>query len=287
MSMPDREDRDNDQPQGGQATAVAEAPEAPATQETRRPSARRDDANSDVALDAAHLKLDELTLELQASVGVERLNVAAKGLDAELYLRANLENLVALVDTAASRTPGIIEGVARSRGDRGADREQSQLAHGGPGLNKELESALEGARSAYERVSGSELREELQEAYQTVRSAYERVVGDASGDEQRRDGGGGGGGEGGQGGDAPQQHDATRSSSPTDTARRFVRSPGGAATAAVAGAAVGALANAKSGSHDGLRQMLPGRRRSAVSGLAERASELPGEVATAVRRRMP
>src|SRR4051794_22237090 len=115
MPMPDRADRDNEQLQCSEATAAQTAPppvehhghrasaasrDAPAAAmpADRRPSSAREETSDVVAVDAAHLNLDEVSLEVQANVGLERLNVEAKGLDAELYVRANLDNVVALVD---------------------------------------------------------------------------------------------------------------------------------------------------------------------------------------------
>lgn len=52
--------------------------------------------SSDLIVDASHLKVDELSLELQAQVGIQHLRVETKGLEAELLVKADLGNVVRL-----------------------------------------------------------------------------------------------------------------------------------------------------------------------------------------------
>jgi hypothetical protein len=51
---------------------------------------------ADLLLDVPQLSVDEITLEVQASVGLDHVKLDAKGLDASLFLKASLDNLVAL-----------------------------------------------------------------------------------------------------------------------------------------------------------------------------------------------
>jgi hypothetical protein len=52
--------------------------------------------DADFLVDVPQLSVEELTLELEASVGLNRLKLDAKGLQAGLYLKADFENLQAL-----------------------------------------------------------------------------------------------------------------------------------------------------------------------------------------------
>jgi hypothetical protein len=52
--------------------------------------------DADLLVDVPQLSVEELTLELEASVGVNRLKLDAKGLHAGLYLKGDFENLQAL-----------------------------------------------------------------------------------------------------------------------------------------------------------------------------------------------
>jgi hypothetical protein len=266
---------------GGETTAEeTHEREAPASHPTRRPPVfARDATGDDVGLDVAQLKVDELSVELQATIGVERLNVGAKGLEGELYLRANLGNVVALVDSAGQRTPGIVESVARTRG---------WGRHGGgpgagAGLQGELQAAVESARSAYERVAAPELRRELEDAYDTVRTAYQHVLGGEESQDAAPVG------DDTDGDSISERHDSGLASA-GERAKQLASSPAGAATAAVAvagaGAAAGALASSKA-RRSRIADKLPGRhRRGMVEHVAERAAGAPGDVARAVRRRL-
>jgi hypothetical protein len=60
--------------------------------------------DADLLLDVSRLTVDELTLEVQASVAVDHLKLDAKGLDASLFLKGSLDNLVALRGEAPARS---------------------------------------------------------------------------------------------------------------------------------------------------------------------------------------
>jgi hypothetical protein len=64
---------------------------------------------SDVVLDASHLNVEELALEVEGDLGIKHLRLDTKGLEAQLFLKADLGNVVALVETAGRRTPPIVE----------------------------------------------------------------------------------------------------------------------------------------------------------------------------------
>jgi hypothetical protein len=60
--------------------------------------------DADVLLDVSRLTVDELTLEVQASVALDHVKLDAKGLDASLFLKGSLDNLVALRGEAPARS---------------------------------------------------------------------------------------------------------------------------------------------------------------------------------------
>jgi hypothetical protein len=79
---------------------------------TARPhwsQARRLPERSDVVLDASHLSVDELSLEVEGDVGIKHLRLDTKGLEAQLFVRADLGNVVSLVKAAGTLTPPIVE----------------------------------------------------------------------------------------------------------------------------------------------------------------------------------
>jgi hypothetical protein len=74
---------------------------APTTGAARGPAPERTE-EADLLLDVTQLTVDEITLEVEASVGLDHVKLDAKGLDASLFLKASLDNLVALRTHAAS-----------------------------------------------------------------------------------------------------------------------------------------------------------------------------------------
>jgi hypothetical protein len=77
---------------------------------------------SDVVLDATHLSVNELSLEIEGDLGIKHLRVDTKGLEAQLFLKADLGNVVSLVEVAGRRTPPIVDSArgAASRRDGGS-----------------------------------------------------------------------------------------------------------------------------------------------------------------------
>jgi hypothetical protein len=71
--------------------------------------------DADVLLDLSRLTVDELTLEVQASVAIDHVKLDAKGLDASLFLKGSLDNVVALRGgtPARSRAMGAARRAAR------------------------------------------------------------------------------------------------------------------------------------------------------------------------------
>jgi hypothetical protein len=70
---------------------------------------------SDVVLDATHLSVNELSLEVEGDLGIKHLRVDTKGLEAQLFLKADLGNVVSLVEVAGRRTPPIVDSARRKR----------------------------------------------------------------------------------------------------------------------------------------------------------------------------
>jgi hypothetical protein len=108
--------------EAGDASVHLERPQSPSREElpdasdpetvTARPrwSAPRSLAErSDVVVDASHLNVEELALEVEGDLGIKHLRLDTKGLEAQLFLKADLANVVALVETAARQTPPIVD----------------------------------------------------------------------------------------------------------------------------------------------------------------------------------
>jgi hypothetical protein len=97
--------------------------------------------DADFLVDVPQLSVEELTLELEASVGLSRVKLDAKGLQAGLYLKADFENLQALAQKRAgshgpvrsglrellSGTRDVIEHVTPS--DHAEDQAQDHRSH--------------------------------------------------------------------------------------------------------------------------------------------------------------
>jgi hypothetical protein len=77
---------------------------APTTGAARGPAPERT-ADADLLLDVTQLTVDEITLEVQASVGLDHVKLDAKGLDASLFLKGSLDNLVAMRRQARTGPP--------------------------------------------------------------------------------------------------------------------------------------------------------------------------------------
>jgi hypothetical protein len=245
----------------------------------------------DLAIEAPHMNVEDFSLEVQANVGVERVNISAKSMDVEFYLRANLDNALGVVEAtrrdtsqAVSQSGGaerreqprqVGQGQER-RGQQQGQAQQQGQGEGGEssrGTRLDVARAIETARTAYERAA-PELRGELQEAYDTLRNAYQKVVG-----ETRQDGG-----EAGQrSGDEAVQDGGGLSAGAR--AKQIARSPGAAAVAGAVAAFAGSRAHLPTRRHP-IRDHLPGRKHSATGDLVNRATEVPGDVARTVRRRL-
>jgi hypothetical protein len=103
---------------------------APAPTTPRWSQARRVPERSDVVVDASHLTVDELSVELEGDMGIKHLRLETKGLEAQLFLKADLENVVALVDSAGRRTPPIVESARRREDGAGDPARGGKLAAG-------------------------------------------------------------------------------------------------------------------------------------------------------------
>jgi hypothetical protein len=99
-----------DRPQSSSQHALPESGEPEAVTARPRWSQPRGMAErSDVVVDASHLAVDELSLEIEGDLGIKHLRLDTKGLEAQLFLKADLGNVVSLVETAGRRTPSILE----------------------------------------------------------------------------------------------------------------------------------------------------------------------------------
>jgi hypothetical protein len=175
-------------PRDSQPTG-APASEEPSTQSTDEPASDRA-VDADVLLDIPRLAVDELNLELEAAFVLQRVKLDAKGLDAGLFFKSNLDNIAALTSGRSSDDDDA--GPAGEGGGGGAARVRSGL--------REL---LGSTRDTYRDV-----QHQLGAVYESAGEAYERVVGGDADDDG--EGGGQDAGEGDGGGDGATARAAKR-----------------------------------------------------------------------------
>ena len=89
---------------------------------------------SDVVLDASNLSVEELALEVEGDFGIKHLRLDTKGLEAQLFLKADLGNVVALVETAGRRTPPIVESTKHKASRNGASAARRVVPSAGAAL---------------------------------------------------------------------------------------------------------------------------------------------------------
>jgi hypothetical protein len=201
------------------------------------PSDRTVDA--DLLIDIPKLSVEELSLELDASLLLNHVKLDAKGLEAGLYLKANFDHLVAL-------TP---QGTGAPR-QRGAD-----VMRGRTGL-REL---LGATRDAYRDLSDRDVQRQLQGVHASAREAYARITteDEPAGERQRDEDGAQ------EEGEPEHRHDGDRGRSLAvrDRARHAVTQGAKAAGLTAAGLAGGALLEAHG--KPSRKLSIPGRRTRA------------------------
>jgi len=158
---------DRPQSQAQEAWSGADEPET-ATARPRWSQPRSMAERSDVVVDASHVAVDELSLEIEGDLGIKHLRLDTKGLEAQLFLKADLGNLVSLVETAGRRTPPILESAkAKERVNGGESKGHSSARRVAPPAGAALAGLAAGgalvarskptrwiARRAIDRIKG-------------------------------------------------------------------------------------------------------------------------------------
>ena len=108
-----------ERPQGQAGEALADPSGDIASARPRWSQPRSLAERSDVVVDASHLSVEELALEVEGDLGIKHLRLDTKGLEAQLFLKADLGNAVALVEAAGRRTPPIVESAKAKANGRG------------------------------------------------------------------------------------------------------------------------------------------------------------------------
>jgi hypothetical protein len=123
-----------------------------------RPGGQANDraVDADILLDVPKLSVEELNLELEAAFLLRRVKLEAKGLDAGLYLKSNLDNIAAMTSGRSSEDDADGKGHGASAARvRGSLREllgsTRDTAHK---MQNQLGAVHESAGEAYERVVG-------------------------------------------------------------------------------------------------------------------------------------
>jgi hypothetical protein len=176
------ERRANETP-GRREEALAQRPAADAVP-SGRPGARGDDdsqspplaqgpgpsdraVDADLLIDIPQLTVDELALELEASLVLNHVKLDAKGLDLGLFLKAKLDSLRPLAER---------------------DVERAARAPASPRARSGLRELLGATRDAYRDLSDRDVQRQLRDVHASASEAHERVT---TADEQAIESGGG------------------------------------------------------------------------------------------------
>jgi hypothetical protein len=137
-----------------------ERPESASVGYGPTPSDRAVDA--DLLIDIPQLTVEELALELEASLMLNRVKLDAKGLDLGLFLKADFDGLRALVarDSEAERAKA-------SQSPRGSDV---------MGVRSGLRELLGATRDAYRELSDRDVQRQLRDVHESAREAHDRVT---------------------------------------------------------------------------------------------------------------
>jgi hypothetical protein len=129
------------------------------------PSDRAVDA--DLLVDIPQLVVEDLALELEASLVLNRVKLDAKGLDAGLFLKANFDSLRALAQRGSEGQ--VVEGERGSRSPRGSDIMRVRTG---------LRELLGTTRDAYRDLSDREVQRQLRDVHASAQEAHDRVASD-------------------------------------------------------------------------------------------------------------
>ena len=127
------------------------------------PSDRAVDA--DLLIDIPQLTVEELALELDATLMLNHVKLDAKGLDLGLFLKANFDSLRALTQQGFERTGR--EGGAPAESTPGADVK---------GVRTGLRELLGATRDAYRDLSDQDVQRQLRDVHESAREAHDRVT---------------------------------------------------------------------------------------------------------------
>jgi hypothetical protein len=125
--------------------------------------------DADLLIDVPQLAVEELNLELEASLLLKHLKVDAKGLEAGLFLKADFDNLAALSGKRpSSDQPAADVRSASVAGIRGAAPARVRTG---------LRELLGSTRDAYRDLSDRDVQQQLRDVHESAREAYAHVAG--------------------------------------------------------------------------------------------------------------
>lgn len=165
--------------------------------------------DSDVYLHLPRLTVDELHLELETSVGLDRILLDTKSLETGVLVRARLDNLMAVLKRTVDRGPEIVQGVASSGGgelgrsapalgagddeaggersddeqgpsasqeENGREQEEAPSSGGSESAAREEEEASSsGGSDTAAREEDETLREDMRKSYESARAALAQI----------------------------------------------------------------------------------------------------------------
>jgi hypothetical protein len=114
--------------------------------------------DADLLIDVPQLSVEDLALELEASLVLNRVKLDAKGLDASLFLKANFDSLRALAPQGSE-----------TQGQRPRGTDVMRVRTG-------LRELLGATRDAYRDLSDRDVQRQLRDVHASAREAHERVT---------------------------------------------------------------------------------------------------------------
>ena len=212
--------------------------------------------DADLLLDIPQLSVEQLSLGIDASLLLNSVKIDAKGLDAGLFLKANLDLLRILVERTTG--DGESSGSRASYAPAGAETSRVPAA---------LREMLQTTRDAYRDLSDRNVQKRLRDVHTSAREAYDQMTSDES---QR---GSQSGGESQSGDESQSGGGNGRSRATLQRGRHAAIEGAKAAGLAVAGLAGGAILESRTKTSRKLP--LPRRRNRAQAIGHEIAKRLP------------
>jgi hypothetical protein len=159
--LPTKPDVRNGEPAAAESSP-ARADTRADTQPEPSPPASDRAVDADLLIDIPQLTVEELALELEASLVLNRVKLDAKGVEARLFVKANLDRVVALTQQGSGKKEA-----ASSNRQRRSDTIRARSG---------LRELLGATRDAYRDLSDKDVQQQLRDVHTSAREAYEHFT---------------------------------------------------------------------------------------------------------------